>query len=84
MPLYLFYTMVQKSQKWPKTQIKGGPALGVLSKVRTSRTNERTFIWEGGGQDPIRCAIDSKKKKKKKHDCRPIALGRLQLKGNLQ
>ena len=27
MPLYLFYTMVLKSQKWPKTQIKGGPAL---------------------------------------------------------
>ena len=29
MPLYVFYTMVQKSQKWPKTQIKGGggPAL---------------------------------------------------------
>ena len=27
MPLYLFYTMVQKSKKWPKTQIKGGPAL---------------------------------------------------------
>ena len=28
MPLYLFYTMVQKSQKWPKTQIRGGgPAL---------------------------------------------------------
>ena len=27
MPLYLFYTIVQKSQKWPKTQIKGGPAL---------------------------------------------------------
>ena len=26
MPLNLFYTMVQKSQKWPKTQIKGGPA----------------------------------------------------------
>ena len=24
MPLYLFYNMVQKSQKWPKTQIKGG------------------------------------------------------------
>ena len=24
MPLYLFYTMVQKSQKLPKTQIKGG------------------------------------------------------------
>ena len=27
MPLYLFYTMVQKSQKWPKTQMIGGPAL---------------------------------------------------------
>ena len=24
MPLYLFYSVVQKSQKWPKTQIKGG------------------------------------------------------------
>ena len=23
MPLYFVYTMVQKSQKWPKTQIKG-------------------------------------------------------------
>ena len=31
MSLNLFYTMVQKSQKWPKTQIKGGPALTVLS-----------------------------------------------------
>ena len=30
MPLYVFYTMVQKSQKWPKTQIKGGPALNPL------------------------------------------------------
>ena len=30
MPLYLFYTMVQKRQKWPKTQIKGGPALIVF------------------------------------------------------
>ena len=29
MPLDLFYTMVQKSQKWPKTQIKGGPAFTV-------------------------------------------------------
>ena len=28
MPLNFFYTIVQKSQKWPKTQIKGGgPAL---------------------------------------------------------
>ena len=29
MPLKFFYTMVQKSQKWPKTQIKGGPALNI-------------------------------------------------------
>ena len=27
MPLNLFYTMVQKCQKWPKTQIKGGSCL---------------------------------------------------------
>ena len=27
MPLNFFYTMVQKSQKWPKTQIKGGSCL---------------------------------------------------------
>ena len=29
-PLYFFYTIVQKRQTWPKTQIKGGgggPAL---------------------------------------------------------
>ena len=34
MPLYLFYTMVQKSRKWPKTQIKGGSCLnkGALSR----------------------------------------------------
>ena len=30
MPLCLFYTMVQKSQKWPKTQIKGGPAIIII------------------------------------------------------
>ena len=30
MPLYLFYTIVQKSQKWPKTQIKGGSCLNVF------------------------------------------------------
>ena len=33
MPVYFFYTMVQKRQKWPKTQIKlGGPALNISSK----------------------------------------------------
>ena len=35
--------------------------LGVISEFHTSRTNERTFISGGGGLDPIRCAIDSKK-----------------------
>ena len=33
MPLYVFYTMVQKSQKWLKTQIKGGPALSASGSV---------------------------------------------------
>ena len=33
---------------------------GVISKVRTLRTNERTLIWEVGDLDPIRCAIDRK------------------------
>ena len=36
MPLNLFYTMVQKSQKWPKTQIKGGGGSCLKQKVRTS------------------------------------------------
>ena len=30
MTLYLFYTMMQKSQKWPKTQIKGSPFEAIL------------------------------------------------------
>ena len=34
MPLYLFYTMVQKSQKWPKTQIKGGGGPALILKSR--------------------------------------------------
>ena len=34
MPLNLFYTMVQKSQKWPKTQIKGGSCLLIWSAIR--------------------------------------------------
>ena len=39
MPLHFFYTMVQKSKKWPKTQIKGGgggPALIAISWRRLS------------------------------------------------
>ena len=34
MPLNLFYTMVQKSQKWPKTQIKGGSCLKMATSTR--------------------------------------------------
>ena len=55
MPLNLFYTMVQKSQKWPKTQIKGGPALtGLRSLFSRSVLNiffeETVFqqIFKGG------------------------------------
>ena len=33
MPLNLFYTMVQKSQKWPKTQIKGGSCLKAVHEL---------------------------------------------------
>ena len=33
MPLYFFYTVVQKSQKWPKTQIKGGGGLALNLNV---------------------------------------------------
>ena len=43
MPLYLFYTMVQKSQKWPKTQIKGGSCLKALRPKMTK------IASKGGG-----------------------------------
>ena len=41
MPLNLFYTMVQKRQKWRKTQIKGGPA---LNRLRLE-SNYELMIW---------------------------------------
>ena len=44
MPLYFLYTMVQKSQKWPKTQIKGGPAL----KPLTNSEQLQAIILAGG------------------------------------
>ena len=41
MRLYFCYTMVHKSQKWPKTQIKGGgPAL------RTPNVFEKNLFWK--------------------------------------
>ena len=36
MPLSLFYTMEQKSQKWPKTQIKGSC---LKLKIATRKAN---------------------------------------------
>ena len=35
MPLNLLYTMVQKGQKWPKTQIKGGSCLFAIVHLIT-------------------------------------------------
>ena len=54
MPLNLFYTMVQKSQKWPKTQIKGGgPAWSSFPITMTfCKTNFGTIFgkcsWDFG------------------------------------
>ena len=42
MPLNVFYTMVQESQKWPKTQIKGGPALNRSGKAHPGTVQYRT------------------------------------------
>ena len=47
MPLYLFYTMVQKSQKWPKTQIKGGPALNTNRTFGAHRLPQQEEAREG-------------------------------------
>ena len=38
MPLYVFYTMVQKSRKWPKTQIKGVLPWGERGEIATRTT----------------------------------------------
>ena len=47
MPLNLFYTMVQKSQKWPKTQIKGGPALKEWFRLHYMQVSvQRAEAWE--------------------------------------
>ena len=46
MPLNLFYTMLQKSQKWPKTQIEGGPALMVYNVWVFDRRVHLRSQWE--------------------------------------
>ena len=47
MPLTVAYTMVQESQKWPKTQIKG-VLVGTKSKTRRMRSAPRIVIQEHG------------------------------------
>ena len=46
MPLFVFYTMVQKSQKWPKTQIKGGPALISYSEIDQKKKETIRGDWK--------------------------------------
>ena len=48
MPLYLFYTMVQKSQKWPKTQIKGGGGSWKTALQNHKLWYDRVFSAEWG------------------------------------
>ena len=54
MRLYFFYTVVQKSQKWPKTQIKEGVLLEqklVLLRQKNMASNKAckddvvTIVW---------------------------------------
>ena len=45
------------------TEIKKTPNVRGHLKSSHIADEQRTFIWEGEGLDPIRCAIDSKKKK---------------------
>ena len=47
MPLYLFYTVVQKSRKWPKTQIKGGPAVKSVEKISVTMSSLETKVMSG-------------------------------------
>ena len=67
MSLFFFYTMVQKSQKWPKTQIKGGggPALTRTQYVHPLRVGK----W--------RVSQKGKKYKENKGKCEDDVQGRL-------
>ena len=57
MPLYLFYTMVQKSQKWPKIQIKGSLRLGhntrKLNCAVVTGTPWQAVLYKQKGKDRI-------------------------------
>ena len=45
MPFDLFYTMVQKSQKWPKTQIKGGGSCLKLPNNQQTHLSQRPELY---------------------------------------
>ena len=51
MPLSLFYTMVQKSRKWPKTQIKGSCLNHIIEVLacHTCTDLSNVFFFLGGG-----------------------------------
>ena len=49
MPLNVFYTMVQKSQKWPKTQIKGGPAKITKQQQQQQQQKQQQQQQQGRG-----------------------------------
>ena len=58
MPLNLFYTMVQKSQKWPKTQIKGGgPALSSFENGSSGENRVKKFSCKVGIKCHQRCLV---------------------------
>ena len=62
MPLYLFYTMVQKSRKWPKLKSRGGPALKSNASLKCkimAPINER--IRKGSNKRGIRIVCFERK-----------------------
>ena len=72
MPLYLFYTMVQKSKKWPKTQIKGGSCLNFGKKMLVLNLSKLNQHWnENRGPDEGR--VDLRKSIPNFHSLFPSA-----------
>ena len=71
MSLNFFYTMVQKSQKWPKTQIKGGggggPALNMHhAGIRQHSSFQKKPIFE---QCALRQTCMNSKRNWRQSDC---------------
>ena len=74
MPLYLFYTMVQKSQKWPKTQIKGH-GNHKTSLTHAKKANQ-TELWKHGTQDPLEDRTTSTRLDVRIQKVRPLPHGK--------